>query len=831
MLAGEDGLDREDLAVLLAPPDREGLLALVEAAGARARALYGRSVTYSRKVFIPLTRLCRDRCGYCSFVLGAEEGPAYMELDEVVALAEAGRRLGCKEALFTLGDRPEARYPHARSWLRDRGYESTIEYLERAAAIVLEETGLLPHLNPGVLSREEMERLRWVSVSMGLMLETTSRELLAPGGAHYGCPDKRPEVRLEMMKNAGELGIPFTSGLLLGIGETSLDRAESILALAALARRYGHLQEVIIQPFRAHPGTAMANWPEAPATEILAAVAVARLVLPSEVAVQVPPNLFPAREALEAGASDLGGISPLTPDYVNLEYPWPHLEALARELESAGFWLTERLALYPRFVLEEERWVPRPLRRYVRDLSDAIGFAREGERALGRISWAGPERKGVGARLQGGSWGAGVSQGSSGELLLAWGEEEDGRTRGGGSGGGIFLPPATWRVEEPRWDLLRGEVARALERALEGRRPTREEALLLFEARGKELEALLRVADEVRRRQVGEIVTYVVNRNLNFTNVCYTGCRFCGFARAEGEEGAYTHSLEAIAEKAAEAWEEGATEVCIQAGLNPNLPPTVYFDVLRAVKEAAPGIHIHAWSPFEVDWASRRLGISPRAFLARCLELGLGTFPGTAAEILDPEVRRVLSRNKLPAERWEEIVRTGHSLGLRSSSTIMFGHVDRPWHWVDHILRIRAIQEETGGFTEFVPLPFIWQRTPLYLAGLSRRGPTLRESLAMHAVARLLLGDLIPNIQVSWVKLGVEAAKLGLQAGANDFGGTLMEENISRLAGSEHGVRLEVDEIRKAVLSIGRVPAERNTDYSEIRPEGIRRRASPLTGA
>jgi FO synthase len=781
---------------------------------ARLRQLgHGTTVTYSRKVFVPLTMLCRDHCHYCTFA----KPPARLEApfltpEEVVAIADAGRRMGCKEALFTLGDRPEDRYEVAREWLSARGYASTLDYVRAVAIRVIEETGLLPHLNPGVMSYEELARLKQVSASMGLMLETSSDRLSARGGPHAGSPDKVPAVRLRTIEDAGRLAVPFTTGILVGIGETSTERAESLFAIRDLHRRYGHVQEVIVQNFLPKPGTAMQGSPPPEQELYLAAVATARVLLGPRMTVQAPPNLSdPAGQLrlLDAGIDDWGGVSPLTPDHVNPERPWPAIDALAARTAERGLALRERLTIHPAFALRPDPFLAGKMRAPVGALVAHDGLAVPG-RVPEPTPWQDPDVQ----------W-----KPRSTELTFAKGPAAGLRA----DADVVYGDLAGIRVTE---DWTRGRVApervdREIREALrkaERREPiSDDEALALFRAEGSALEALCGVADDLRREAVGDDVTYVVNRNINFTNVCYVGCRFCAFAQREVDPESYTLTLEEVAQRTREAVAFGATEVCMQGGIHPDLPGTFYFDLLDAVKAAAPDIHIHAFSPMEVLNGSTRLGVSFREFLQECRSHGLGTIPGTAAEILDDDVRWALTKGKLPADAWERIVRDAHELGIRSSSTIMYGHVDAPPHWVFHIRRLARIQRDTGGFTEFVPLPFVHQNAPIYLAGKARPGSTTEENRRMHAVARLLLDGVIHNVQVSWVKLGVEASQAILRGGANDFGGTLMEETISRMAGASWGIRMEPERFDAAIREIGRVPVQRSTTYEHLQrkdPEG-----------
>ena len=797
----------------------EDITALLNARGAaldellllatRLRALgHGSTVTYSRKVFVPLTMLCRDHCHYCTFAKPpARLGEPFLSPEEVVAIAEAGRRMGCKEALFTLGDRPEERYAVAREWLAARGFGSTLDYLRAVAIRVIEATGLLPHLNPGVMSYEDMARLKHVAPSMGLMLETSSDRLSERGGPHFGSPDKIPAVRLRTIEDAGRLAIPFTTGILVGIGETPRERAESLLSIRDVHRRYRHVQEVIVQNFRAKAGTAMAGAPEPEGEEFLAAVATARIVFGPRMHVQAPPNLSePEQQSrlLDAGMDDWGGVSPLTPDHVNPERPWPALRALADRTAERGLELRERLTIYPEFALRPDPFLAGKMRAPVAALMGEDGLAVAG-RVPEPVAWQDPDVawKPRGTEL---SFSKGPGAGLRADAELVYGETD--------------LPERTraWTAEAARVapERLDADIRSALRRAERGEPVTDDDALALFRAEGDALEALCRVADDLRRRDVGNDVTYVVNRNINFTNVCYVGCRFCAFAQREMDPESYTLTLAEVAERAREAATWGCTEVCMQGGIHPDLPATFYFDLLDAVKAAAPDIHIHAFSPMEVMSGASKLGISYREFLKECRSHGLGTIPGTAAEILDDDVRWVLTKGKLPADTWEEIVRTAHDLGIRSSSTIMYGHVDAPPHWVFHIRRLARIQHDTGGFTEFVPLSFVHQNAPIYLAGKARPGPSFDDNRRMHAVARILLYEVIHNVQVSWVKMGVEACQVILNGGANDFGGTLMEETISRMAGAEWGIRKEPSELRDAIVAIGRSPVERTTTYEPL---------------
>jgi FO synthase len=764
---------------------------------------HGDVMTYSRKVFIPLTMLCRDHCHYCTFAKApAHLDGAFLTPEEVVAVAEAGRTLGCKEALFTLGDRPEDRYPVARRWLESRGFASTLDYVRAMAIRVIEETGLLPHLNPGVMSYEEMARLRHVAPSMGMMLESSSDRLTERGMPHFNSPDKVPAVRLRTIADAGRLAIPFTTGILVGIGETSHERAESLVAIRDLHRRYRHVQEVIVQNFRAKPRTAMHAAPEPGADSFVAAVATARVVLGPRMHVQAPPNLSDPSERLrllDAGIDDWGGVSPLTPDHVNPERPWPAVEQLAATTAERGLRLRERLTIYPEFAAKPDPYLAAKMRAPVAALLGADGLAVEGQIPQ-PVSWQDPE--------------------------VQWKPRQIALTFAKAAGAGLrddaeqvygdfdaLEVTREWASRDIAPERLDADIKRALTKAAAHRPVSDREALALFGAEGQALEALTDVADDLRAEAVGDEITYVINRNINFTNVCYVGCRFCAFAQREQDPESYTLTLTEVADRAEQAWSQGATEVCMQGGIHPDLPGSFYFDLLDAVKARVPDIHIHAFSPMEVLNGATKLDVSFAEFLAEAKAHGLGSIPGTAAEILDDDVRWVLTKGKLPADTWEDIVRTAHGLGIPSSSTIMYGHVDAPPHWVAHIRRLARIQADTGGFTEFVPLSFVHQNAPIYLAGKARPGATFEEDLRMHAVARILLDEVIHNIQVSWVKLGVQASQRILQAGANDFGGTLMEETISRMAGAEWGIRMEPEHFDDAIRAIGRTPSIRTTTY------------------
>ncbi|MGK5675825.1 bifunctional FO biosynthesis protein CofGH [Micromonospora sp. URMC 106] len=769
-------------------------------------------VTYSKKVFIPLTRLCRDRCHYCTFATVPHRLPAaFLDRDEVLAIARAGAAQGCKEALFTLGDRPEERWPAARRWLDERGYDSTLDYLRACAVAVLEETGLLPHLNPGVLSWSELHRLKPVAPSMGMMLETTATRLWSePGGPHFGSPDKEPAVRLRVLDDAGRVGVPFTTGILIGIGETLAERVDAIFAIRRAHREYGHLQEVIVQNFRAKPDTAMRGMPDAELHDLAATVAVARVLLGPKARIQAPPNLIEGEYdlLLRAGIDDWGGVSPLTPDHVNPERPWPQIDELARHTEKSGFTLRERLTIYPEYVRAGDPWLDPRLLPHVGALADpATGLAVEDARPVGR-PWQEPDetyggRTDLHATIDT-TGRTGDRRGDFDHVYGDWSEVATKVSAGGGAGTDRDLRAGLRLAADDPAALLDPRHADA--------------ALALFAADGPALEELCRLADDVRRAAVGDDVTYVVNRNINFSNVCYVGCRFCAFAQRERDADAYRLSVEQVADRAEEAWAAGASEVCLQGGIDPKLPVTVYADLVRAIKARVPGMHVHAFSPMEIVTAAAKAGVPVREWLTGLREAGLDTIPGTAAEILDDDVRWVLTKGKLPAAAWVDVVSTAHELGIRSSSTMMYGHVDHPAQWLAHFRVLAGVQDRTGGFTEFVALPFVHTNAPIYLAGIARPGPTWRENRVVHAMARLLLHGRIDNIQCSWVKLGDEGTAAMLRGGCNDLGGTLMEETISRMAGSGNGSARTEEQLVAIAAAAGRPARKRTTAYGHPRP-------------
>jgi len=811
-------LDPGEAAILLQSrgADLETLLGYAGRTRDAGLAAAGRPgvITYSRKVFIPLTRLCRDRCAYCTFATVPHRlDSPYLEAEEVLAIARQGAALGCKEALFTLGDRPEDRWHQAREWLDARGYDDTLSYVRATAIRVLEETGLLPHLNPGVLGWADFQRLKPVAPSMGMMLETTAARLFTDqGGPHYGSPDKDPAVRLRVLEDAGRCGVPFTTGILIGIGETLAERAESIFAIRQVAREYGGIQEVIVQNFRAKPDTKMRGVPDAGLADLAATIAVARLVLGPKARIQAPPNLIgdQYRMILAAGIDDWGGVSPLTPDHVNPERPWPQIGELAAQTAAGGFTLRERLTIYPPYI--REPWLDPRLAAHVSALADRVtGLARDGAMPHG-LPWQEPD----GGWQEAGRTDLHTSIDTTGrrtdrrdDFAEVYGDWDEIRTRlGGGQDAGAA------RIDA---DVKAG--LRQAERDPAGL--SDDQALALLAADGTALDAVTSLADAIRRDVMGDEVTYVVNRNINFTNVCYTGCRFCAFAQRRTDADAYTLSLQQIGDRAQEAWEAGATEVCMQGGIHPDLPGNAYFDIAAEVKRRCPGMHVHAFSPMEVVNGASRTGLPIREWLIRAKEAGLGSIPGTAAEILDDDVRWILTRGKLPTSVWIEVITTAHELGLRSSSTMMYGHVDTPAHWVAHLRVLRRIQERTGGFTEFVLLPFIHSSAPIYLAGLARPGPTRRENRAVHAVSRLLLHGAIGSIQCSWVKLGEDLCHDVLQGGANDVGGTLMEETISRMAGADNGSFRTISQLQAMIAPTGRPARQRTTSYGEVPAERL----------
>ena len=787
---------------------------------------FGANVSYSRKVFLPLTHLCRDICSYCVFAEAPKPGEAaYMSREQVVAAASAAKRQGCKEALFTLGDQPELRWKAARDGLRELGHDSTLSYLRDAAELVYRETGVLPHLNPGLMGASDFEALRPVAASMGIMLESTSRRLLEKGQVHYGCPDKDPEARIETIRLAGEHAVPFTSGILIGIGETRRERIEALLALRRLQDEYGHLQEIIVQNFRAKANTRMAGAAEPDLDDLRWTIAVARIVFGKEMSIQVPPNLSDLSALpglVDAGINDWGGVSPVTPDFVNPEAPWPHLERLRVATAEAGKHLLERLTIYPQYAQEPERWLDEGLRTAVLRRIDTEGFARTDDWTPGAVvEPPGDDLNRIHSAtvvpddLHMMSI-TGFYRTETG--LFARTAEPDQRHEAVDPTDSVPEPATSWLTLSPTTLQLAGqELAPLLERATAGEALTESQVVRLFAARGREFSAVCRAADEVRRALHGDTVTYVVNRNINYTNLCYFKCQFCAFSKGKMSENLrgkpYDLPLEEIERRTAEAWQRGATEVCMQGGIHPDYTGKNYLEICRAVKRAEPRMHIHAFSPLEVWQGAATLDMSLEQYLCELREAGLGTLPGTAAEILDDEVRETLCADKIRTEQWLEVMETAHGVGFRTTATIMYGHIEHPVHWSRHLLRLRALQERTGGFTEFVPLPFVGMEAPIYLKGKARQGPTFREAVLMHAVARLVLFPSFPSIQTSWVKMGPRGVAACLDAGVNDLGGTLMNESITRAAGAAWGEELPPEPMEELIRSTGRVPLQRTTTY------------------
>ena len=760
-------------------PELEALLSedlgtLMKRAATIRDEAFGNRVTFSKKVFIPLTHLCRDNCGYCTFVHPPKKGEApYLSPEQVLKIARAGQAAGCAEALFTLGDKPELKWKPAAEALEAMGYRTTLEYLAAMGDLVFRETGLLPHFNPGLMDAADLAKLRKSSVSMGIMLETTAERLSERGGPHFGAPDKVPALRLATLKAAGQAKVPFTSGILIGIGETRAERIEALVALRDLHRAHGHLQEVIIQNFRAKPDTRMAGAPEPSFDELLWTVAVARLIFGDTLSVQAPPNLQEPGygRLIEAGIDDWGGVSPVTPDHVNPERPWPQLDALAAESARYGKVLTERLAVYPRYIFDKG-WIDAALRPRALAMSNASGLRRDND------------------------WRPG--------LVMAM----------------PALDVATLARPSVRPSA---SLAPIIDRAVRGDDLSEGNIVRLFEARGPDFAAVTQAADALRKDVVGDTISYAVVRNIHYTNICYFKCGFCAFSKcklaANLRGSPYDLTVQEIVRRAAEAWDRGATEVCMQGGIHPEYTGQHYLDVCTAVREAIPGMHVHAFSPLEVWHGATTLGLSISDYLAKLRDAGLGSLPGTAAEVLDDEVRDILCPDKVSTDQWLDIMRAAHKVGLRTTATIMFGHVDQTKHWARHILHLRDLQKDTGGFTELVPLPFVAAEAPIALKGGARMGPTFREAVLMHSVGRLALHPLIPNIQTSWVKMGIEGAKYCLNAGANDLGGTLMNESITRAAGAEHGEELPPDAMEKLISDLGRSSRIRTTLYENASTE------------
>jgi len=770
-----EGLSEEDC---LALADQDDTALLMAAASKLRDSHFHNVVTFSKKVFIPLTQLCRDVCHYCTFAQVPKRlDKVFLSVEEVLEIAREGAVMGCKEALFTLGERPELRYKAARDALAEMGYSTTLEYLRDVAEAVYTETGLYPHLNPGCLDAEEMSMLRQVAPSMGIMLESASPRLCEKGMPHYGSPDKEPGRRLQTLEEAGKQGVPFTTGILIGIGETRLERIESLLAIRRIHQQYGHIQEIIVQNFRAKEGTQMANAPEPDLNELLWTISVARLIFGAEMAVQAPPNLSPGvlPQIVNSGINDWGGVSPLTPDYVNPEAPWPHLENLRRETAIAGKFLHERLTVYPSYTKDYQRWTDKRFHQSLLDKSDADGFPRTDE-------WL--------------------------------------------TGSGLNPPPAEL-VDSLHKTQLKpsADVVAIVDKAFGQEDLNEQEIVRLFQAYGDDYAYICQQADKMRRQLVGEDVTYVINRNINYTNICYFKCQFCAFSKGKTHEHLrgkpYDISMEEIQNRVREAQQRGATEVCMQGGIHPDYTGQHYLDVCHAVKAVDEDMHIHAFSPLEVYQGAQTLGISIKEFLTQLKIAGLSTLPGTAAEVLHDEVRNIICPDKINTAQWLEVIRTAHELGIKTTSTIMFGHVDHYRHWAAHLIEIRDLQKQTGGLTEFVPLPFVGEEAPIYKRGKSRKGPTFRESVLMHAISRLALSPYILNIQASWVKMGLEGVLACMQAGANDLGGTLMNESITRSAGASHGQEQTPETLRDLIYALGRIPRQRNTEYGLIEEQQV----------
>jgi FO synthase len=861
--SGEQLDDSAVLAVLTASDDE--LVPVLELARAQRDSYLDRigtpgTVTYSRKVFVPLTYMCRYRCSYCTFVKTRESaGDEYRSIEEVLAIATKGREWGCTEALFTLGESPEALHEEASHWLAAHGYASTVEYLIDAARRVVLETGLLPHANPGAVTSEQMSALREVTASQGVMMEQLTDRLLRPGEAHAGAAGKAAAIRLEQLSFAEETRTPFTTGFLIGIGETLTERASTIVQLAAAVSDQDppQVQEIIVQNFRAKPDTPMRSRDDATQAEMIRAIAATRLVFGPRMSVQAPPNLTPQTYGayLDAGINDWGGVSPVTPDHVNPEMPWPGIDEIAEVCEARGFALRQRMPIYPQYVTDERafvRYVAPSMRRHVLAASDAMGLAREERWYAGegwtpvlRAAQTAPKRRAIALAIA-------KPEHTADEVSSHFASALTGGTPPGPPGEGAYgAPPSLELVgfdemlpEMPghtvrAWERAElqpyagrhpwiapyfvasgrahPDVVASLEKAHQGVRLDHDEVTRLFRAEGPDLQAVLATADDIRREMNGDAVTYVVNRNITYTNYCHTGCTFCGFARPIGHEDGYYFAPDEVGRKAREAWDLGATEVCIQGGIHPHNTGEIYLDIAAAVKDAAPGIHLHGFSPLEITVGASTLGLDLARYIGMLRDAGLDSIPGTAAEILDDRVRPKITPQKLSADDWISLMRTAHRAGVRSTTTIMFGHIDDPIAWATHLLRLRDLQAETGGFTEFVPLPFVHHRTPMFMRGGSRTGPTWRECLKIHALGRIVLHPHITNVQASWVKMGVDGVMAALETGVNDFGGTLGEEHISRMAGASHGLGHSVAEMEGAIRRNGRVPVERTTTYG--RPE------------
>lgn len=734
---------------------------------------YGNIVSFSKKIFIPLTKLCRDSCHYCTFAQTPKnvESP-YMPLEDVLKLARKGAASGCKEALFTLGEKPELRYSAARKSLADMGFTSTLDYVYFVAKTVFEETGLLPHLNVGCMSEEEMLKLREVSASMGLMLESSSERLCAKGMPHYGSPDKQPAVRLETIEVAGKLSVPFTTGILIGIGETRRERIQDLLKIRELHQQYGHIQECIIQNFRAKKGTKMQYSIEPSMRDLQWTIAVARIILDRDISIQVPPNLSPGglESLVDSGINDWGGVSPLTPDHVNPEAPWPHLEDLRVQSYNAGKYLQERLTIYPHYLNNEDKWLSSLLKKTIFEKSDTQGLAR----------------------VEGWFPGSNVD----------------------------FPENDLQRVISKKSVPVSENIKNIVEKCFQREVLSENDIVALFESRNDDFSYVCQAADKMRKEIVGDTVTYVVNRNINYTNICNFKCSFCAFSKGKVSEGLrespYNMKVDEIVSRARDAWERGATEICLQGGIHPSFTGDHYLTICNKIKQDNPEIHIHAFSPLEIWHGAETNNVTVKEFLQQLKNLGLGSLPGTAAEILDDKIRAKICSDKLNTEQWLSVIKEAHLLGIRTTSTIMFGHVETYNSWAKHLMQLLELQKLTGGFTEFVPLPFVAEESPMYKRSYCHKGPTFRESILMHAVSRLVFNDYFPNIQASWVKLGEKGLSACLQAGANDAGGVLMNESITRAAGAKYGQLFSEQRMRKTISSSHRTPQQRDTFYNEI---------------
>lgn len=758
-------------------------------------------VTYSRKVFVPLTTLCRDRCHYCVFVdtpgqLNLLRKPAYMSPEQVLTVVRQGQALGCKEALLTLGDRPEERWPEARAWLDAHGFASTIDYVAHIARLITAETGMLVHANPGVMHPDELAALRPVSPSMGMMLETTSRRLFEePGQVHFGSPDKDPDLRLSVIDDAGAAGIPFTTGILVGIGETVRDRAESLVAMRDRHDRHGHVQEIIVQNFRAKPRTAMQGAPDADLAEYVAAVATARLVFGPRMRIQVPPNLSDPGELgllIAAGIDDWGGVSPLTADHVNPERPWPQIDDLAAQTAAHGYTLRERLTAHPEFVRDAARWIDPALHAPLRALADAEGLAAD---VTPHASLPGSAH----AETSGG-------RGTEGGLPLDVASSarpsssaHPGSTPSAHPGSHAGVPGGV-----PGSDL---GVRRLAERAASDPLSLDDaDWVRLLRTTGAELDDLTAAADDARRYTVGEPITLVQNRNLTSTGLRRTG------RTAPGE-----FDLDDATAIAADAAALGATEICIQGALRGDEDPAGYLDLVRAVKRGAPGIHVHAYRPLDVRDLADRGGLGLAGALAALREAGVDTVPGTGVKVLSERVRALVAPGDLEIDHWVEGITAAHHAGFRSTSVLFYGHVETAEERIAHLRRLREIQTETRGFAEFVPIPLPGGDVPL----VADRAP-IDEHRAMVAVSRLMLSGSIPHVQIPWTRVGRDTAAVLLRSGGDDLGGTLYDGRVRPDTGIEQGIELPVAAAERIARSLMRPFRLRTTDYRVAAEGGAR---------